>query len=56
MFSDFRISTDAPGTGWWELVETVQPGDTARVVGWSRLTRSAETAQFIRATLADLGV
>ncbi|MGW2633827.1 recombinase family protein [Streptomyces chattanoogensis] len=56
VFSDFRISTDAPGTGWQELVETVKAGDTVRVVGWTRLTRSAETAQFIRASLADLGV
>ncbi|WP_431980781.1 recombinase family protein [Streptomyces qinglanensis] len=56
VFSDFRISRDDPGPGWRELVATVQEGDTVRVTHWSRLTRSADTAQFIRATLADLGV
>ncbi|WP_411140118.1 recombinase family protein [Streptomyces sp. x-80] len=56
VFSDFRISTDEPGTGWRDLVGTVESGDTVRVLEWSRITRSADTARFIRDTLADLGV
>ncbi|MEU5436858.1 recombinase family protein [Streptomyces sp. NPDC020719] len=56
VFSDFRISADAPGDGWRTLVDTVQPGDTVRVLGWSRLTRSVSTARFMEAALADLGV
>ncbi|MBA0054281.1 hypothetical protein E0L36_26550 [Streptomyces sp. AJS327] len=55
VFSDFRISADDPGPGWRELVDAVGPGDTVRVVDWSRLTRSAEAARFIRSSLEDLG-
>ena len=55
VFSDFRISTEG-GDGWRRLVEAVQPGDTVRVVEWSRLTRDATTAGFIRDTLGALGV
>ncbi|GAU67316.1 site-specific recombinase [Streptomyces sp. NBRC 110611] len=56
VFSDFRISTDAPGDGWRELVETVKAGDAVRVLSWPYLTRDVRTHEFIRASLADLGV
>jgi DNA invertase Pin-like site-specific DNA recombinase len=56
VFSDFKISSDAPGNGWRELVDTVRAGDTVRIVDWSRLSRSAATVAFIETSLADLGV
>ncbi|MFG2141500.1 recombinase family protein [Streptomyces sp. NPDC048650] len=56
VFSDLRTCGDAPGSGWRELVDTAQAGDTVRVVSWTRLAHSAETALLIQASLTSLGV
>ncbi|AJC54232.1 hypothetical protein GZL_01636 [Streptomyces sp. 769] len=56
VFSDAHVSTEPPGSGWLELVDRVQRNDTVRIVNWGRLTRSTETARFIRTSLANLGV
>lgn len=56
VFNEVRSVDDPPGDAWRDLIDTVQPGDTVRVVELSRLTRHRETAEFMLNTLGELGV
>lgn len=56
VFNEVRASPGPPGEAWQDLISTVQAGDTVRVVEWSRLTRSLETARFMQDALRELEV
>lgn len=55
VFVDTSSGTKA-GPGWANLIETVERGDTVRVVAWDRLTRHADFARFVADGLERLGV
>ncbi|MGI8307179.1 recombinase family protein [Saccharopolyspora hattusasensis] len=55
VFADTAGGTET-GPGWAALIETVERGDTVRVVAWDRLTRRADFARFVAENLEKLGV